>query len=314
MLIKNSLRLLINNLNVVFKAMLYSLAVVFLTYLLLTVFFSDIIGKLTKNKEFLQLIGSVNELWNAFISGNLRPSIDLVSCFEQFMEAFRVNLVNYVWSFVGLIIGGYLLTVLNSLCVHTLTYMMNARMSSFEQKGFFASLISNLKRSLPFEAWFSLLSILGVIVSISLALLFIVYTFTYIYLLSVIIGLWIFIVTLSLYLSLTSLLRPLYVNGAGGKELFKCKFTSKTFRQVFASFLFSLVAFMAVNVMTFITTLGAGIVVSVPLTQLFFVFLQLVLLYSLEGKKYYVDYETIEVPNKIKQDSANADFLNDVEV
>ncbi len=314
MLIKNSLRLLINNLNVVFKAMLYSLVVVFLTYLLLTVFFSDIVNKLSHNAEFLELTSNLKALWNAFITGDLRPSIDLVSCFEKFMDAIRLNLSSYVWSFLGLVIGFYLLTVINNLCAHTLTYMMNARMSAYEKKGFFVTLISNLKKTLPFEAWFSLLSILGVLVSISLALLFIVYTFTHIYLLSVIIGVWIFITVFSLYLSLTSLFRPLQVNNCAYSELFKNRFTAGTFWQVFGSFAFSLVTFMGLNVMTFITTLGAGMVVSVPLTQLFFVNLQLVLLYSLEGKKYYVDYETIEIPNKIKRDSENADFLQDVEV
>lgn len=314
MLIKNSLRLLINNLNVVFKAMLYSLVVVFLTYLLLTVFFSDIVNKLSQNAEFQKLTESLKALWNAFITGDLRPSIDLVSCFEEFMEAIRVNLSNYIWSLLGLLIGVYLLTVINNVCAHTLTYMMNARMSTYEKKGFFVTLISNLKSTLPFEAWFSLLSILGVLVSISLALLFVVYTFTRIYLLSVIIGVWIFITVFSIYLSLTSLFRPLHVNNASYSELFKNRFTAGTFGQVFGSFAFSLVAFMALNVMTFITTLGAGMVMSVPLTQIFFVLLQLVLLYSLDGKKYYVDYETIETPNKIKQDSENADFLKDVEV
>ncbi len=314
MLIKNSLKLLLNNLNVVFKTIVYSLVIVLLTYLLLTVFFSDLVGKVASSPAFSKIIEDVKLVWHSFLTGDLRPEVDFIEQFELFMESVRLNIGNYIWPLIGLCIGFYLITVLNNICSYTLTCMMNARMSTFERKSFLETLISNLKKSLPFEAWYSLLALLGFAASFFAGLLFIVYTFSSLYLTSIIIGLWLFILLFSLYLTMTATLRPLSVSGANYKELFKNKYTRHDFWQVLATFIFSLILFSSLNVAMFITTLGAGLIISIPVTQLFFVLVQLVLLYSLDGKKYYLDFENIVTPNKIKQDVKNADFLNDVEM
>lgn len=314
MLIKNSLRLLLNNLSVIFKAMLYSLVVVFLTYLLVTVVFSDIFKTISQSPEFTTLMDDLNKLWHGFISGNLSKDINLVDSFEQFMEAIRIHANDYCWSIVGLAVGVYIITLLNNICAYTLTDIMNARMSTYEKKGFFVSLIANLKKSLPFEALYSLLSIFGAVLSISVGALFIVYAFTHLYLLSIVIGTWLAILFYSVYLTLTSTLRPSFVTGSTLKETFTIKYSRTDFGPILASFVVALIVSVSINVMMFISTLGAGMVLAIPLTQLLFVLIQLVLHYSLKGQKYYVDYETIETPNKIKQDSQNADFLDDIEV
>ncbi len=314
MLIKNSLRLLINNLTIVFKVMVCSLVVLLLSYLLMTSFFSDVVKKISGGEEFKKLIEKVNAVWTAFISGDFRPEIDFVVTFEAFMETVRVNFSSYSLPLLCLFIGFYLITVLSNLFVYTLTYMMNARMSTYEKKGFLASFIYTLKKSLPFEAWYSLLTLIVLLLSVFVTVLFVVYTFSKIYFLSIVIGLWLGIAVYSLYQSMTAMFRPLSVNDVKIKSLFKNRYSRSGFVQVFATFLFSIITFTSLNVMTFITTLGAGLLISIPVTQVFFVILRLVLLYSAEGKKYYLDYETIETPNKIKNDASRAEFLDDIEM
>lgn len=314
MLIKNSLKLLLNNLNVVFKTIIYSLITVLLTYLLLTVFFSDLVGKVVANPSFQKIIEDIKLVWHSFLTGNLRQDVDFVAQFELFMDSVTLNIGNYILPLIGICIGFYLISVINNICSYTLTCMMNARMSTFERKGFLETLIANLKKSLPFEAWYTLLALLGFFASFFAGILFIVYTFSSLYLTSIIIGLWLFILLFSLYMTMTATLRPLSVSGTRFKDLFKNRYTRRDFWQVLATFTFSLILFSSLNVAMFITTLGAGLIISIPVTQLFFVLVQLVLLYSLEGKKYYLDFENIVTPNKIKQDVQNADFLNDVEI
>ena len=314
MLIKNSLRLLINNLTIVFKVMVTSLVVLLFSYLLATSFFSDVIKKVSQNDEFKTLMSKVGDIWSAFISADFRPQIDLIESFEAFMEAIRLNIGNYYLQLIGLFVGFYLISVLSNLCVYTLTYIMNARMSSYEKKGFLASFILTLKKSLPFEAWYSLLSLLVFCLSAFVTILFVVYTFSRIYFLSIVIGLWLGISVYSLYDTMTAMFRPLSVNDEKFKSLFKNRYAKYDFAQVFASFLFAIISFTVINVMTFITTLGAGLVISIPITQVFFSVLRLVLYYSSEGKRYYLDYETIETPNKIKSDATSADFLDNIEM
>ncbi len=314
MLIKNSLRLLLNNLTVVFKVIICSLVVLLLSYFLMTTFFSDVIEKISQSDEFKNLISNVNAVWKAFITGDFRPHIDFVPNFEALMENVRINISGYFLPLLGLFIGCYLITVISNVCVYTLTYMMNARMSSYEKKGFLASLIFMLKKSLPFEAWYSLLSLIALLLSVFITLLFVVYTFSSIYFLSIIIGLWLAIAVYSLYQTMTAMFRPLSVNDEKLKSIVRNRYSNSGFLQVFSTFVFSIITFAAINVMTFITTLGAGLIISIPVTQVFFVILRLVLLYSSEGKKYYLDYETIETPNKIKSDAARAEFLDDIEM
>lgn len=314
MLIKNSLKLLLNNLNAIFKTLLYSLVVVLLTYLLISVFFSDLVTKVVETEGFKNFVTQIGTVWNSFISGNLRPEVDFVTPFEQLMDTVRLNLLDYLLPVIGFIIGFYLISVLNNLCSYTLTSMMDARMSAYEKKAFLETFIAELKNSLPFEAWYSLLTVLAFVISASIGLLFIVYTFTTLYLTSVIIGLWLFTLAYSAYLAVTALFRPASVNGVRGKALFVNKYTARDFWQILASYVFSLMLFAAVNVSMFVSTLGAGLIISIPVTQLYFVFNGLVLYYSIEGKKYYMDYEHVITPNKIKKDARDAEFLDNVEM
>lgn len=315
MLIKNSLRLLVNNLNVVFKTIIYSLVIVLLSYLLFTVFFPELVGKITKSDEFAALLGTIQTVWHDFLQGNIRSEVDFVSVFQALTAAIERNASLYVWPIIGLTVGFYLIMVLNNVCAYTLTVMMNARMSSYEKKSFLATFISNFVKALPFEAWYSLLSLIGLTVSALAGFLFIIYTFQDLYISSIIIGIWIFVLLYSLYSTATAMFRPLSVSGNGGaKQIFRNRYHGRDFWQVLATYAFSILLFASINVAMFITTLGAGLVISMPLTQLFFVLLQLVLLYSLEGRKYYVDYETIVTPNKLNKDAKNADFLSDVEM
>lgn len=314
MLIKNSLRLLINNLNLVFKAMLYSLIVVFLAYLLITASFSDFLSKISQSSEFQTFFNDLTALWNAFITGDFSPSVDLVASFEGLMDAVSRDFGNYTLTIIALGAGSYFIVVLNGLSSYTLTYLMNARMSAYEKKSFLPTLISTLKKSLPFEALFSLLSIIAFSAALFFAVIFVVYTFSYIYLLSLIIGIWLFIVLFSLYLSVTATFRPLIVKGSKIKELFRIRYAAADFWKVLASYIFSLVIAFSLNVVMFTSTLGAGLVISLPIAQLYFILFSLVLLYTTKGMKYYIDYETIVVPNKLKEDSAAADFLDDIEI
>ena len=112
----------------------------------------------------------------------------------------------------------------------------------------------------------------------------------------------------------TALFRPSVVAGEPIKNLFVNKLIDNHFGSIFCSYLFGLIVAMYLNASMFITTLGVGVIISLPLTQIFFATMQHVLKCHLDGIKYFIDFETIETPNKLKKDVKSADFLDEIDV
>ena len=71
---------------------------------------------------------------------------------------------------------------------------------------------------------------------------------------------------------------------------------------MFAYFLVAWVIIIALNIFVGLFTLGAGLLISIPVSMLFVSILNMTLYYGKNGKRYYVDGTVITPPYKKEED------------
>ena len=314
MLIKNTLRVLINNLNITFKTMLYRVITMVIGFAVMYLCFHGVIERVLAHPAVQGFIGDIKTYWHNFISGHMDTSVDFKASFQLIVEVVKDRFADYVWLMILAGVGAYIFLVISSICSYTVSAILHAKMSTCSRLGFFEALFSNLKKSILFEALYSLLKILALGASLIVGYLFLVFTFEFLSILAVAVAIVIIVCLYSVFLSMTALFRPLTVSGAKVGSLFKNRLKNKYFWLVWASYIFSMIIFIYLNVSVFVFTLGAGVIIMLPLTQIYFTALQQVLCFHLEGKKYFIDFDNIEVPNIIKAEVKDADFINDIDI
>ena len=314
MLIKNTLKIVLNNLNVVFKSMIFRLVLWIIGFVSLYFLGTAILDGVVKSDELNALIGALKEIWQNFMHGEYLKNVDLKQTFESFTNLLKVEFISNIGLFICALIIGYVLLVLNGICTYTVSSMIHAKMSTMTKLGFFEALFMGLKKSIVFEAIYALLKVIAILVSVLLGVLVAVYTYDVLFIFAIALGFAISVILFTLFLVVTALFRPSVVAGEPIKNLFINKLIHKHFGVILCSFFVGVIISWYINVSMFITTLGVGLILSVPLTQIFFAVMQHVLKCHLDGIKYFIDFETIETPNKLKKEVKAANFLDEIEV
>lgn len=314
MLIKNTLKIVLNNLNVVFKSMVFRLVLWVVGFVSMYFLANAILDNVIHSAELNALIGSIKEIWQGFLHGDFKANIELKESFEAFTNLLKVEFVDNIWLFICVCLVGYVIMVINATCTYTVSSMIYAKMSTMTKLGFFEAFFRGLKKSLAFEAIYAILKIIAFIGSLILGVLVAVYTYHFLFIFAIALGFAITVTLYTLFLVVTALFRPSVVAGEPIKNLFVNKLIDRHFGIVFCSFLVGVMLACYINVSMFLTTLGVGLLLSVPLTQIFFATMQHVLKCHLDGVKYFIDFETIETPNKLKKDADSADFLDEIDV
>lgn len=311
MFIKNSLSLFINNINLSLKAMLYRLIVVSLFTALIAVVCDVNMSVITDSAELKDFTESIRSALSGFLGADYSFGKDVAETYGALSALISANAPSIIGVIIISFIIVYIETFLLGISHFALTKCVNSHMQSLTKIGFFEAIFASLRSSAPFEALYAVIKTLVVILTLAVSGLFVVYTMEYLSLFSMIIGTWIMIFLFSMYLTLTVLIRPCVVNGAKTSAAFKTKFGRKKFWTCFGSFVISLTVGIVVNVVFFLTTFGAGLMISVPLTALFFACLKLVVYYNVNDKKYYIDIDNIVTPVILREDG---EFLDKVDV
>lgn len=310
MYIKNSLSLFINNVNLSFKAMLYRLIVASVFTALIAVICDVNMSVITKSAELKDFFDSIRGAISGFLGADYSFGKNVAETYGALIALIKEN----VSSIIGVSIVAFLLiyveTFLLGVSHFALTYCVNSHMASLTKTGFFEALFSSLKVSAPFEALYAAIKNIVVILTLALSGLFAVYTMEFLSIFSLIISTWLLIFIFSMYLTVTVLFRPNVVNGAGVGAAFKTKFEGKKFWTCFGSFVLSFTVGIIVNVASFLTTFGAGLIISLPLTALFFACLKLVVYYNVNNKKYYIDIDHIVTPVTLREDGELLDKVD----
>ena len=308
--VKNSLSLLVNNINLSFKALLYNLVVVGVFSALLVVVVELNLSVITGSAEAADLIAKLSNSFGDFIGGNYDFINELVDSFSVFLKFVGEHLSSVFWAIgLGALII-YVESVLLGVGNYTITKIVDAHMATISKLGFFETLISSLNRSLPFEALYALIKTVGILLLIGLLYLIFVLTIGFLSLFSLILVSWIAIFLVSLFFTVTALFRPSVINGTSVTAAFKTRISGKQFWIDLGSFVLSITVAIVINIMFFLTTFGAGVIISISLTGLYFACLQLVIYYSANDKKYYIDFDNIVTPKGLREDKELLDKVD----
>lgn len=310
MFIKNSLSLFVNNINISFKAMLYRLVVVSVCTAIVALISSINLNVILFSEEASNFIDSLRAALSSFIGANYSFDMKVAESYDALMNLVKANISSVIGTIIGIAAFAYVENFLLGVCHFAVTKCVNAHMSSITKLGFTEAIFSSLGTAAPFEAIYAAIKILVVILTVALCGVFAIYTIAYLSLFALIIAVWGMIVIISFYLTITAPCRPSVVNGLGVTAAFKAKYDSKKFWTCFGSFVLALTVAIVVNVLFFATTFGAGLMISLPLTTLFFACLKLVVYYNLNDRKYYIDIDTIITPVKLREDGELLDKVD----
>ncbi len=312
MYIKNTLRLFINNIGLGMKAVVFRLVVTFLGLLSLYGLLYLGLAEIFQSAQMGNVIGDLKGLWLQFI-GLSETTVDIQSSVKELIVLLQANFSRIVWSLLGAGVIIFAMDFLSGLCNFTLCAMVDKYMSSMFKSRFTQTFIQSLRRSVPFELFFSVVKfIFGLIMTIVLICI-IVFLGQAISLLSIVFGLWCLIFIYGLFLTFTARLRPRVVQGEKiSQALHNMRIKKEEFFPIYSSIIFSIVLVAYINITMLISTFGAGLMLSFPLSFLYLMCLQNVIEYNLGEKKYYIDFKTIIIPKELR--SEDEKLLSDIEI
>ncbi|MGN0819007.1 MAG: hypothetical protein ACI4M6_01230 [Christensenellaceae bacterium] len=313
MFIKNTLRLLLSNLKLCFKTMLFrfilTVAYFWAFWLIANVGFRNIF----LSREFGNLLDMVKQLWMNFFKMDFEASVDFVSAGQGVIQVIKDNALQASVVSCLLFVLTYLFFVLSGLCSYTSSVMVHKHMSALQKTHFLATMFECFTKAVGFECFYAILKLLVYIVSVVILFLIVYTTGPVIGMLSVPLALWFVLFLLCLFYALTAKLRPGMTVGLSFRQMLKDDgYKRSMFIETVAAYFFSVVLALYFNVTVFFATLGAGIFVSIPVTYMYFVVLQLVVVYTIDSKRYFIDYDRIITPREMRSDEER--LLNEVDI
>ena len=308
---KHAISLFANNINLSFKALLYNLIVFALFSALFMLVVNVNLSVITGSEEAAALLASVTNAFGTFISGDYSFVGEFNASLSAFLTLIGEHLSSIFWviglGFIILYLAGVALGIGN----YTLVKLVDAHMATISKPGFIETMISTLKSSVPFEALFTLIKIVMVFVVVAIGYFVGWLTIRFLSAFAFIVAVWVVIFLAALFFTATALFRPSVINGLGVKAAFKARITGKQFWANLAAYVLSITVAIVINVLFFLTTFGAGVIISGALTGLFFSCLQLVIYYGINNRKYYIDFDNIVTPKGLREDK---DLLDKVDV
>ncbi len=312
MYIKNSFKILSNNLNLTFKAMFFRFVVIIAELLLIFVVLRSGFTKVIESVEMANFVESIKETIVSLLHGNFALTTDISQTFSELTKLIYANLGSIIGSLIGVVVVLYFSSVLLGVCNFTSLAIINSYMSSISKVPFMHSLFANLKKSIVFEAIYALVKGVVFLIIITGAFLFVVFTIEFLSVISLFIAMWMIVLLIALFFTVTAMFRPSVANGRSIKEAFYVKVDKDEYLLFFASYVFALFIAIFLNVAMFLATFGAGFTVSMSVTHVFFVCMQLIMFYVAHDKKYYIDFNNIIIPKNARIDDSK--FIDDRDI
>ena len=289
--------------------MLFRLVVASLSVLSVTLVCNTSLSAILNSAElkafFESVIAAINGIW----SGNTAFDGSVQSAYEDLLALVSSNVSSITGAIIATAIIIYVENFLLGISHFALTKIVNEHMSSLTKVGFFEAIFSSLKSAAPFEALYALCKIAAVAATLFISGLFASLAAEVLSFYSIIIAIWMAIFILSVLLTVTVKFRPCAVNGSPIRYAVLSA-SAKKFWTVCGSNVLTVTVWLVINIVFFLTTFGAGLMISLPLTALFFACLKLVAYYNLTDKKYYIDIDTIVTPVILREDGELLDKVD----
>lgn len=288
MIYKNSVKLLTSNFSLVWKQLAYTLLrIAFVVGL--TMLVSMPMLEVLKNEGFVQ---SLATMWESVYTN----AASFLPASQETIELFFAIICRNMSSLWGSIILFFLVTVvinsfLRSVGKYTLTYVAHSNFTSLNNCGYSQSLLCNFKD-------ICIYSLCRLALDIPFAIIKAVFVIVYCLVLNnwimAIIGISLLII---LYTLIYALQISLYNNFAVAqittkrnpfKTIFKGYKSKKDFFKVFSNAIVIVLTIIVLNVVLGVFTVGAGLIISIPISMALVVIFELVSYYTTNKQRYYL--------------------------
>lgn len=301
---RNSLRLLTENFKNVYRILLYKLVIGVVATALSCALLLPNLLPILRSAEVSALVADVKDFVMALIGGNNEFLQDFQEHFKEtaaaFLRLLDSKMSKIVWSIVGCAVVYLLERFLDTLCYFSIGAILNDRMATYAETPFAAAYVKNLGKA----SVYSIVYVPIVFVFDLLVIVFCYFFFFYLFsflnlnvLLSLFFSATVIVLCQALKLTITSMWLPAMSadNMTIGRAMrFGGRQQKKQWKTVYSTYIVSIYLVAIVNVIAAVCTFGSALLLTVPASYLFFICLQFVNYYTVQGKKYFVTYDRIE--------------------
>ena len=322
MAIRRAFRLLTDNFTNVFKLLLYRLVMGAL-FIGLSYFILDLgLRSLLEGEEMKEVVTMAGKFFEALFSGDTSYLASFEENFRAALTAlgtaFFADIGSVIGSFVGVVMLYLVFRFLNGMATFGMMGISYDRMSAFGRTSFSAAFFENLGRAVRYHLLYVPLSFIYDVLALVLCWFFFFYTPSLAGEGTSVAGAFVglsltvavYIVLQALKLTFISSWMPYAVEHRKVLAGLRDSFTLKgKFLRRFVSYLISVYLMVVINAVCGFCTLGSFLLITLPASALYLLWLQLVLYYHENGRKYYLharkvvgDAEDMPVESEIDLD------------
>ncbi len=312
MKISNAFRILMANFGLVFKNLLYKIIIFALFVLVVTLTLN--IGLKPIMGYFAQILNEIKEVLLSLYRGGATLSA-LRETIGNLIEYLSSHVGDVVLTSIILVVMAYIFKFLGGISDCVLTILVQRYMTSVSHLSFMRVLVENLKKIVIYQLIATLINILCDIFIAVLVIYFVGLTFPYMPVLSIFIGLVMIVAFYALILTLTGQMTADYLTERSkASESFKKAFkTDKaSIGKMYVCFLTTVATGFYLLTSVTLFTFGVGTLLVIPTYSLFLVCQREVDYFTINKRKYFIDYDNIVVPKELRENDEK--LLNDVEI
>ena len=308
MRIKNAFKILISNSVVIYKAMFYKLITSSLIALLAYFVVAKDIRYIFGQPEVNAFWNSIITTFSEFFKGNPLNKDLIPEAFDAILVMLKDNLATITLASMKIGIFLLLLNVVERMGNYAIGILTNGYMSSLSKYSLVASLLANIGKAFLYSIIIVPLAFVFDGLILLIAVLIGVYGIRVISVFAIILALMFVVIALSCKFTIISRFMPTMITEKkSATEAFKTCFTKREkFLHMVGNYAFVIMISFYLNVSVAVFTLGAGLIVALPLTSIFTIIVSFVDTYQLSGKKYYVSGEEVVTPRQMRE---HADLL-----
>lgn len=306
MRLRNSIRILINGFENVYKLLFFRFVTGVLFFSIAFVIVEVGLREIFDSEQSANILNMSGEFFQALISGNTEF---LETFHEQFTNAiadFLYLLGENIGSIIGAVIGicaVYLLSrIMNGTANFALGSIVNDKMASYSRTKFSSAYFRNLSKALRYQLLYVPVSFLYDLLALLSCWFFFFYMPSFLStwgVFTVLLGLALsmtgFICLLALKMTVLSAWIPCIVTGGEGVlEGFSSSFRNNiSFAGRFSTYLIALYSIFVINVVFGLCTFGSMLLITIPASLVLLLCIQFVFYYEDNGKKYFISFKKI---------------------
>jgi len=274
------------------------------------------ISMILNSIQLENIFSLTKEFLKGVLNGTVSSAYDekFRDAFTAFYEFIRLKSGRIIFSGVLLLVIFVIGRFLNGISNYALGGMINDHMSSLSHLGFIQSLIRDLKNACIYQIVYVAITVVYDAASILLTYNILFGMFDTLGFFALLSASTIFIALMAVKLTyLSSIMPAMIADNKTLKNAFKSSISidKKQRPRIFSTYVVSLYMIIYINVTMAIFTLMSSLLITVPLSYLLIVCIQFVNYYTISDKKYFINYDNIIIPKKLREEEK---LLNDIDI